>query len=124
MLPASRERERRVGVSFVLAESSEHGLSHLFEVVIGMVENRFNKKNDVLFPYHLFMKDSVREFFMKICCTYEFRFLLTLLCIFYKHPYAFCALPDIEGRSLAAALIAADEYLWMCQKDCLCTLPH
>jgi hypothetical protein len=87
-------------------------------------ENRFNKKNDVLFPYHLFMKDSVREFFMKICCPYEFRFLLTLLCIFYKHPYAFCALPDIEGRSLAVALIAADEYLWMCQKDCLCTLPH
>jgi hypothetical protein len=60
-------------------------------------ENRFNKKNDVLFPYHLFMKDSVREFFMTICCPYEFRFLLTLLCIFYKHPYAFCALPDIEA---------------------------
>ena len=37
MLPASRERERIVDVSFVLAESSEHGLSHLFEVVIGMV---------------------------------------------------------------------------------------
>lgn len=39
-------------------------------------ENRFNKKTDVLFPYHLFMKDSVREFFMKICCPYEFSSVL------------------------------------------------